>query len=311
MSTFGPALDSATDQVTGPSFETDPVRCSDVQVEPLPGSAKTERVYVIFEWPHGWSRDVLDGDTFGEELTDRLRKKLKKVAGLQLIRRPGREGRQIDRHHLFLVFADQARAEMLTVDGPEDILDLDLSGPGRNGAEDHDGPLVLVCTHGKRDVCCALKGRPLATDLAERFPGTTVWETSHTKGHRFAPSLLLMPWGYSFGRLNEEAAAALVESALQGDYFYPGNRGRGLYGPRGQVAELAVARELLEAGEVLRFGELDVSDADDAPVVTHIDGRSWAVGLERQEVTGIVSSCGDKPKGGSVWVAQSVTGLGA
>lgn len=285
-------------------------RCSDVQVEPLPGTAKTERVYVILEWPHGWSRDVLDGDTFGPELTSRLKAKLGKTAGLQLVRRPGREGRRVVDHDLYLVFADRARVEKLSVSGPEDVLALDLSGPGRNGAQEHDGPLVLVCTHGKRDVCCALKGRPLAAELAERFPAAGVWETSHTKGHRFAPSLLLMPWGYSFGRLNTEAASALVDAALTGDYFLPGNRGRGLYGPPGQVAELAVAEKLLAAGEPLRFGHLSVAEGggeSPAPVVTHVDGRSWTVVLGRREVDGVVSSCGDAPKRGSAWVAESVT----
>lgn len=283
-------------------------RCSDVQVEPLAGSAKKETVHLVFEWPQGWSRDVLDGDTFGEDLTRRLKGRLDGVAGLQLVRQPGREGRQIESHHLFLVFTDRARTEKLIVDGPEALLDLDLSGPGRNGAEEFTDPLVLVCTHGKRDVCCAVKGRPMAAGLAERHPGPVVWETSHTKGHRFAPSMLVMPWGYSFGRLNEEAASSMVAAVRAGEYFHPGNRGRGLYGPRGQVAELAVAQQLLGEGESLRFGELAVSDEDAAPGprVAHVDGRVWVVELEEREVGGIVSSCGDDPKTGPVWIARDV-----
>lgn len=294
-----------------------PLRCSDVPGEPLPGSAKQERVYVILEWPHGWSRDILDGGVFGEDLTARLRDKLGGDAGLQLIRHPGRDGRRITSHHLFLVFAEQGRMEKLLVDGPEAILDLDLSGPGRNGAEPVDTPLVLVCTHGKRDVCCALKGRPLAAALSGRHSGEglpLVWETSHTKGHRFAPSVLLMPWGYSYGRLTEETGDGLVRAALQGRYFYPGNRGRGLHGPRGQVAELAVARQLLLAGEDLFFGGLTVLDDTDGAggaasgvVVVHADGRSWHVRLEQREIPGVVSSCGDAPKTGQVWVATSIT----
>ena len=97
------------------------LRCSDVPGEPLPGSAKQERFYVILEWPHVWSRDVLDGGVFGEELTARLKSKLGKAAGLQLIRHPGRDGRRITSHHLFLVFAEEARVEKLMVDGPEAI----------------------------------------------------------------------------------------------------------------------------------------------------------------------------------------------
>lgn len=278
-------------------------RCSDIQVEPLPGTAKREHTYVVLEHPGGWSRDILDGETFGAELTARLRAHLKGNAGLQLIRRPGRAGQTTGPRRLFLVFTEQAVVETLTVTEPEEILDLDLSGPGRNGAAPVTHPLVLVCTHGKRDVCCALKGRPLAAELVERFPGDLVWETSHTKGHRFAPSLLLMPWGYSFGRLNHQAAAALVDAALAGTYFLPGNRGCGRYEPRGQVAELAVATALVEAGEAPGFADLSVA----GDVVTHADGRTWAVELKKQEVTGVVSSCGDDPKVGTSWVAEKVT----
>jgi hypothetical protein len=283
------------------------VRCSDVIGEPLPGSAKQQRIYVILEWAHGWSRDILDGGVFGEDLTAQLKAKLGDEAGLQLIRRPGPDGRSIDRHHLYLVFAEQATMELLMVDGPEAILDLDLSGPGRNGAEPVDEPLVLVCTHGKRDVCCALKGRPLAAALAERHPGNIVWETSHTKGHRFAPSLLLMPWGYSYGRLNEEAGDELVQAALRGEYFYPGNRGRGIHGPGGQVAELAVARQLHAGPAPLFFGNLTVLDeTEDDVLVVHADGRSWHVTLEDREVENVLSSCGDEPKAGRVRVATNI-----
>ena len=289
-------------------------RCSDVIVEPLPGSAKQESVYVVLEHPGGWSHDILDGDTFGEELTARLKDFLKRNgAGLQLVRHPGRDGHRITRPRLFVVWAALGVTEMMVVDGPEDIVRLDLSAPGRNddlGAQEIDQPLILVCTHGKRDVCCAIKGRPLAATLADAAldvsPIPIVWETSHTKGHRFAPSILLLPWGYSYGRLNEEASLAMLNAVRSGFYFWPGNRGRGLYGPRGQVAELAIARLLLAEGERLRFGELQAEDG----LVTHSDGRRWRVELSEQEVHGVVASCGKPPKDGTVWVASGVAELG-
>ncbi|AWB81939.1 sucrase ferredoxin [Corynebacterium yudongzhengii] len=279
------------------------VRCSDVPVEPLAGSAKEESVYVIFEHPQGWSRDILDGDTFGPELTEKLRAKLKGHAGLQLIRHPGREGRSVTKRHLFIVHARQRTCEKLLVDDPTALLHLDLERPGGNGGEMIDTPLVLVCTHGKRDVCCAVKGRPLAAALDDAFPDTgIVWETSHTKGHRFAPSILLMPWGYSFGRLNESAAEALVRYAQEGRYYLPGNRGCGGYGARGQVAELAVAEQLIVEGEELAFSDLTAQDN----IITHADGRSWEVDLEQQAVEGVVSSCGKAPADGKVWVATGI-----
>ena len=50
--------------------------CSDVEVEPLPGTAKPGSVYVLFEWPEAWPRDVMGDAALGEELTAKLAPKL-------------------------------------------------------------------------------------------------------------------------------------------------------------------------------------------------------------------------------------------
>ena len=61
-------------------------------------------------------------------------------------------------------------------------------------------PLFLVCVHGRREVCCAVRGRPVAQALAARWPGQT-WECSHLGGDRFAPNVLVVPDGTTYGRL--------------------------------------------------------------------------------------------------------------
>lgn len=56
---------------------------------------------------------------------------------------------------------------------------------------------LLVCTHGRRDACCGSFGTTLAielladTDIAKA--GYQVARTSHTGGHRFAPTAVLLP----------------------------------------------------------------------------------------------------------------------
>src|SRR5699024_12694878 len=103
---------------------------------------------------------------------------------------------------------------LVLLPGRGDIPALDLSGPVNNAGEVIRQPLMLVCTHGKRDVCCALKGRPLAAELNDHFGNSLVWESSHMKGHRFAAVSLPMPWAYSFGRLNAEARNGCVNPAV-------------------------------------------------------------------------------------------------
>ena len=283
--------------------------CSDVEVEPLPGTAKPGSVYVLFEWPEAWPRDVMGDAALGEELTAKLAPMLEAHdATLLLIRHPTREGRHISDHHLYLVFADEAVTEVKHVDSPDELLELDLSGPGRNGAECRERPLLLICTHAKRDRCCAVKGRPLLNELHARHPfgpgNDVVWETSHIKGHRFAPTMLLLPWAYSFGRMNIEATDAMLADASEGRYFVPGNRGRGTLGPAEQVAELAVAAEVPGA----RYGQFEVaaSGGDSAQVTDTASGQVYEVQLEQRPVSGVVDSCGKPPKESTAWVAVSV-----
>ncbi|WP_018017576.1 sucrase ferredoxin [Corynebacterium capitovis] len=292
--------------------------CSDVEVEPLPGTAKQGGVYVLFEWPGSWSHDVLDGDTLGPELSARIKAHLQKWgASLQLIRHSTREGRQIDDHHLYIVHTEIGLTEVKHVRGPEAILELDLGGPGRNDAMARLAPLVLVCTHGKRDRCCAMKGRPLINELNGRYPFNAghdvVWETSHLKGHRFAATLMLMPWGYSFGRMNLEATEALISDAMRALYFVPGNRGRGTFSPPAQAAEVAVAAHLARGGVRVQYGQLEIDseavEGDAATIVVRNreTGQRYAVALQQREVAGVVSSCGDAPKNGRVWEVLEVS----
>ncbi|AWB83439.1 sucrase ferredoxin [Corynebacterium liangguodongii] len=300
------------------SASTDGTFCSDVEAEPLPGTAKQGDVYVLFEWPGPWSHDVLDGATLGPELSARIKAHLKKFgATLQLIRHPTREGRRIDNHHLYIVHTRIGLTEVKHVAGPEAILDLDLSGPGLNHAMARLSPLVLVCTHGKRDRCCAVKGRPLVSELESLYPfnrgSDVVWESSHLKGHRFAATLMLMPWGYSFGRMNLEATDAMIKDAMRGMYFVPGNRGRGIFSAPAQAAEVAVAAQLAGRGTRISYAQLQVVDETvdgqraSVSLVDAHTGATFDVTLRQSAVSGVISSCGEEPKDGVSWGVEEIS----
>ena len=75
------------------------------------------------------------------------------------------------------------------------------AGAGRRRPTPADEPVLLVCTHGRHDTCCALRGRPVAAALAQRWPDWT-WECSHVGGDRFAANLVLLPDGAYYGYLD-------------------------------------------------------------------------------------------------------------
>ncbi len=88
-----------------------------------------------------------------------------------------------------------------------------------------DEPVFLVCTHGKRNVCCARMGGPLAQALAARHPGP-VWETTHVGGHRFAANLVLLPHGLYYGPVTVGLAAAAIDAYQRGSVVADRYRGR-------------------------------------------------------------------------------------
>ncbi|WP_237201145.1 sucrase ferredoxin [Rothia nasimurium] len=283
--------------------------CSLPVDENLPGTAARESLWVLLEHPGGWGRDILDGTTFGPELSAALKEKMAQVGGrLLLIRHPGREGQKAKdagaRRRAFVAVtggrADTiARLYSFEVTGAEDLLTLPLETPEKiPGAVVSRETLTLICTHSKRDRCCAVRGRPIASFVAEQLADGSVWECSHTGGHRFAPVAISLPTGYTYGRLNFEQALALAQEAQAGQVELTGLRGRSSHSPMEQVAEVAVRTLLADVGERpgpddLNPGEMAATEPDlYAAHVAHRDGRFWVATARRTELAPRPASCG-------------------
>lgn len=206
--------------------------------EPLAGSAPWGQVWLALEQPGPWGRAaLLDSHlpiAVGRALTARADGRPIRV---QLIRRPGAHpdtGAGTARTVLVARTFGQPRLWRASVDDPHDVLDIDVEAV-LNGAEPGlgavaDEPVALVCTNGRRDLCCARHGRAAATRLAAA--GLTVWETSHLGGHRFSPTFVRLPDGWVFG--GPDAVTMSVAAA----------RGRSALAPDAQAAELAVLADL-------------------------------------------------------------------
>ncbi len=136
---------------------------------------------------------------------------------VQLIRRHGGESGPGVR--VFVArLGGRPRVWTTVLDDVAELCDLRVDDPAADPRfTSYDGPLWLVCTNGRRDLCCAEAGRPIAAALSERWPEAT-WETTHLGGHRFAGTLLALPDGVALGRLDAgsavDACAALEAGRL-------------------------------------------------------------------------------------------------
>jgi hypothetical protein len=256
--------------------------------EPLAGTAPVATRWACLEHRGSWPQDVTaHPDPAIAAFAARA-----SAAGWRflLIRRPGRRRAVVGPVRLVLADTVTARTSRLAVDGPAVLADIALPGPDEPlpGTPVTD-PLLLVCTHGRRDRCCALDGRALATALVEAGE-PDVWESSHLGGHRFAPTALVLPTGYLYGRLDPASAVAARKAAAAGEVETALCRGRSTWSPVGQVAELAVrtATGLRDAAA------LRVIENPGGAVVHHVaDGRRWAVDVAVEENTGpCPTSCG-------------------
>jgi hypothetical protein len=279
---FSPALPGADGSGSlGTLLELPPLRCADaarMRGEPLHASAVRYSRFLLLEVPGPWGESALDEKHMDADVARRLARAAKAAdTHVVLIRRPGRHPSVRNgtaNRSVAWAFADTSPGVERVLWGswrdPTDLLDLDLTAaiPGPANAA---GPqrLALVCTNGKRDQCCAIRGRPVAAAVASATDWDT-WECSHLGGHRFAATMMLLPTGDMFGWLDPESALAVMQRFDVGQVMLSHYRGRS-----GQLlpVQAALHAAAVRLGDFHR-GALLVSSARRIPAAGPNNGRS-------------------------------------
>ena len=199
---------------------------------------------------------------------------------LQLVRRPDRRRRDVGDgggRFVAVAWSDRERswAETSRLHAPYEQVDVAVLDALADGARPGLGdepvaPIVLACTHGRVDACCARYGRPVAAALADAY-GPMVWETTHVGGCRMAANILLLPDGVMYGHTDPDRAIRQVGAHLAGRLLDDaGLRGQAGVPRVAQVAELAVRRatEIWDLHGVLATAVRDEGDEQRVTVET-------------------------------------------
>lgn len=211
--------------------------------EALPGTAPRSDVWLLLEYPAPWGVKAFEDSALPDPVKERLSNWLSVIPGarLQFIKRD----KAGDSRVLYVALARQGALYRFDLAGYDSLLTLDIpalvGSAAAFAAHRTDEKLYLVCTNGKRDVCCAVHGLPLYQQM-RAVGGDAVWQSSHIGGHRFAGTLVCLPHGLYYGRVAD--GAAIIRAYNRGE-FEPANcRGRCTEAPAAQSAEIYLRQQL-------------------------------------------------------------------
>jgi len=263
------------------------VACSDVSRandEPLAGTATRAARWLVVEQRGRWGSDAV-ADT---PLPGPVRAVLEGFDGRVLLARIPRRERG-DGTTAFVAESDEEGGTLrrMRLDRIDELAGLDLAG-----GEPIAGPLVLVCGHGARDRCCAVLGAPVYAALRAQLPDGAVWQSSHHGGHRFAANVLVLPAGVQLGRVQPGEAEAVAAALATGRIPLDRYRGRTLYAPEVQAAEVSIRR----ARGLDRIADLRLLANEDGTVRFTVPGGEVAATVEEVEGPPQPASCGAEPE---------------
>lgn len=271
--------------------------------EPLPGTAPVATGWLLVEDPGPWGRDGLANGTLPPAVIQHLRNALAdQPVRYQAIRRiTHRAGPQ---RTVFLVHSGAtpwARRLTVAVDdlaGIDPTVTLSPIPPGLGAP--HPDPIALVCTHAKRDACCAERGIHVARAVASLEPDAT-WETSHTGGHRFAPNVVVLPAGAVHGFMNEVGTLEAIAAARSGQVVLRGYRGRSTNERFVQAAEVWVRQQFDLTGLRDVLVEETVTEGDVALVRLRLPNEVVTIRVARSDLSPRPVSCGAEPTVPDTW----------
>lgn len=288
--------------------------------EPLVGKGGLSQPHLLLTWPRRkWADHIFNARDMPEAVSSRLEALREHGWRVQLIDRRGHD------HGTRRLLAPMSGHEYAAPDKDlPDLLDAlfdseNAAAPWRSG--NTADRLVLCCTHGKVDRCCAKFGnaayQAIVAENQARGYDFDVWESSHVGGCRLAANVVTLPVIRRYGRVTPESVPQLLASESAGRPYLPCYRGTPGLNPPEQCADLA-ARHWLAGQGIQSEPEVTAVDTADAPREVRVtlrwsdvhEGGVLSVRCRSQELIGY-SNCDDMACGDSqamrAWRAESVT----
>jgi hypothetical protein len=255
--------------------------------EPLPGTAPRADVWMLLEYDGVWGEKAFDESHLPGPVKNHLSETLRQIPNSKLLlirqhmahrqmasesRLSGPPSKQGTRFFLALTHLEQPLLYDFTLKRYEDLLDLDIPGIAAQESVHSQNlssqVLLIVCTNGRRDWCCARFGTDTYLELIHASEAVSappaIWQSSHLGGHRFAPNIACLPAGLFYGRVEKNELPILIENCCNGRIYPAKARGRSCYPTHLQAAEIYLRmRSGTGDHEVLQVSEVVESQPDE------------------------------------------------
>lgn len=185
--------------------------------ESLLGSAPIAQVWMMLEYEGKWNKKAFDESALPEEIKRKFNKELKAIEKprLLLIKQSKKED---SKKSFFVALPNQNGSLLLkfSFSNYEELINLDLPDIVKNSDKYKkqlvDEAIILICTNGLRDKCCARNGVPTYQQLNEHY-GKQIWQSTHHGSHRFSANMLFyarssFPWANRFGQSERNCGRA-------------------------------------------------------------------------------------------------------
>jgi hypothetical protein len=267
--------------------------CSDAsvdRVEAVVATASQVRAWLLVEVHGAWGADAIEDSALGPHVPDGWKAELK-LRGIRPICIRPAERREAGEVRMFFVVAARPGRNagatwtrtVPTLSAVRYAVDDLAIGHVPDGWTPHDERVVLVCTNGKHDQCCANRGRPVVRHLRETPWADRAWECSHIGGDRFAANLVVLPDSLYFGRMEPAEAETILDEVAAGRLPLDWYRGRSTLSFVEQAAEQALRTgfEVVGVDDVV----IDRGASEPGRIRAHVTGMgAFDVAMERTNV---------------------------
>ncbi|QUM75090.1 hypothetical protein HWV00_01885 [Moritella sp. 24] len=265
------------------------------------GTMTTVKCYLLIEYDNSWSKEInnlLENSKIETEVVNHINDFTEwcpeDVKVLFIKNKETGSGKKI---YLTRVHKGKEKVSEFFVDNYKDILTIDLKNAYKNPGGCKN--ILVVCTHGKHDKCCAKFGHPVFLGLSKWIKNTganfEVWECSHVGGDRFAANIIWLPYGLGFGHVELDTEIflnKLIQNKIPLEYF----RGCSFFSSAGQFLEGVIRKKynLDNPGGVEVIRNIENHD-NEGNIYVDIEMSFKEIGT--QSISGLISIRLDKENG--------------